>query len=173
MIRPYLHGFNIAFNVSEPSTWMPYVNSMHDFLQGKLVGALKKAQSLYNFVLVAFMLPFINSKKPSRHWATWMRWCPTHTSRNLNWCRSLSDICKRADVIKALGDDNEHVQVRKCGGGGGGMPLSNDFSCNILQCTSAASSEWNEPGRSLLLLPAFSFTSKFSVLLFTPAMASC
>ncbi|EMP35404.1 Protein ATP1B4 [Chelonia mydas] len=33
MIRPYLHGFNIAFNVSEPSTWMPYVNSMHDFLQ--------------------------------------------------------------------------------------------------------------------------------------------
>nr|XP_006115465.1 protein ATP1B4 [Pelodiscus sinensis]XP_006115466.1 protein ATP1B4 [Pelodiscus sinensis] len=33
MIRPYLHGFTIAFNVSEPSTWKPYVNSMHHFLQ--------------------------------------------------------------------------------------------------------------------------------------------
>uniref|UniRef100_A0A8C4WAG2 Sodium/potassium-transporting ATPase subunit beta n=1 Tax=Gopherus evgoodei TaxID=1825980 RepID=A0A8C4WAG2_9SAUR len=33
MIRPYLHGFTIAFNVSEPSTWTPYVNSMHHFLQ--------------------------------------------------------------------------------------------------------------------------------------------
>lgn len=38
MIRPYLNGFNIAFNVSQPSTWQPYVDSMHHFLAGKLLG---------------------------------------------------------------------------------------------------------------------------------------
>ncbi|XP_030911967.1 protein ATP1B4 [Geospiza fortis] len=32
MIRPYLNGFTIAFNVSQPSTWQPYVDSMHHFL---------------------------------------------------------------------------------------------------------------------------------------------
>ncbi|XP_025065697.1 protein ATP1B4 isoform X2 [Alligator sinensis] len=32
MIRPYIHGFTIAFNVSEPSSWLPYVDSMHRFL---------------------------------------------------------------------------------------------------------------------------------------------
>ncbi|XP_009977188.1 PREDICTED: protein ATP1B4 [Tauraco erythrolophus] len=32
MIRPYLNGFTIAFNVSQPSTWKPYVDSMHHFL---------------------------------------------------------------------------------------------------------------------------------------------
>eukprot|EP00076_Gallus_gallus_P039803 XP_025005341.1 protein ATP1B4 isoform X1 [Gallus gallus] len=32
MIRPYLNGFTIAFNVSKPSTWQPYVDSMHQFL---------------------------------------------------------------------------------------------------------------------------------------------
>ncbi|XP_025978900.2 protein ATP1B4 [Dromaius novaehollandiae] len=32
MIRPYLHGFTIAFNVSKRSTWQPYVDSMHRFL---------------------------------------------------------------------------------------------------------------------------------------------
>uniref|UniRef100_A0A8B9V974 Sodium/potassium-transporting ATPase subunit beta n=1 Tax=Anas zonorhyncha TaxID=75864 RepID=A0A8B9V974_9AVES len=32
MIRPYLNGFTIAFNVSKRSTWQPYVDSMHDFL---------------------------------------------------------------------------------------------------------------------------------------------
>lgn len=38
MIRPYLNGFTIAFNVSQPSTWQPYVDSMHHFLAGKLLG---------------------------------------------------------------------------------------------------------------------------------------
>lgn len=37
MIRPYLNGFTIAFNVSQPSTWQPYVDSMHHFLAGKLL----------------------------------------------------------------------------------------------------------------------------------------
>uniref|UniRef100_A0A8C2U9K3 Sodium/potassium-transporting ATPase subunit beta n=1 Tax=Coturnix japonica TaxID=93934 RepID=A0A8C2U9K3_COTJA len=32
MIRPYLNGFTIAFNVSKPSTWQPYVDSLHQFL---------------------------------------------------------------------------------------------------------------------------------------------
>ncbi|XP_010021139.1 PREDICTED: protein ATP1B4 [Nestor notabilis] len=32
MIRPYLNGFTIAFNVSQRSTWQPYVDSMHHFL---------------------------------------------------------------------------------------------------------------------------------------------
>ncbi|XP_014742018.1 PREDICTED: protein ATP1B4 isoform X1 [Sturnus vulgaris] len=32
MIRPYLNGFTIAFNVSQPNTWQPYVDSMHHFL---------------------------------------------------------------------------------------------------------------------------------------------
>ncbi|XP_009634672.1 protein ATP1B4 [Egretta garzetta] len=32
MIRPYLNGFTIAFNASQPSTWQPYVDSMHHFL---------------------------------------------------------------------------------------------------------------------------------------------
>ncbi|KFV53078.1 Protein ATP1B4, partial [Gavia stellata] len=32
MIRPYLNGFTIAFNISQPSTWQPYVDSMHHFL---------------------------------------------------------------------------------------------------------------------------------------------
>ncbi|KAM6253293.1 protein ATP1B4 isoform 2-T2 [Porphyrio hochstetteri] len=32
MIRPYLNGFTIAFNVSQPTTWQPYVDSMHHFL---------------------------------------------------------------------------------------------------------------------------------------------
>uniref|UniRef100_A0A663M7P9 Sodium/potassium-transporting ATPase subunit beta n=1 Tax=Athene cunicularia TaxID=194338 RepID=A0A663M7P9_ATHCN len=32
MIRPYLNGFTIAFNVSQPGTWQPYVDSMHHFL---------------------------------------------------------------------------------------------------------------------------------------------
>ncbi|KFO86749.1 Protein ATP1B4, partial [Buceros rhinoceros silvestris] len=31
-IRPYLNGFTIAFNVSQPNTWQPYVDSMHRFL---------------------------------------------------------------------------------------------------------------------------------------------
>lgn len=38
MIRPYLNGFTIAFNVSQPSTWQPYVDSMHHFLAGKPLG---------------------------------------------------------------------------------------------------------------------------------------
>ncbi|XP_062440455.1 protein ATP1B4 isoform X2 [Rhea pennata] len=33
MIRPYLHGFAIAFNASKRSTWQPYVDSMHRFLE--------------------------------------------------------------------------------------------------------------------------------------------
>ncbi|KGL72510.1 Protein ATP1B4, partial [Tinamus guttatus] len=33
MIRPHLNGFNFAFNVSQRSTWQPYVDSMHRFLQ--------------------------------------------------------------------------------------------------------------------------------------------
>uniref|UniRef100_A0A8B9PVK8 Sodium/potassium-transporting ATPase subunit beta n=1 Tax=Apteryx owenii TaxID=8824 RepID=A0A8B9PVK8_APTOW len=33
MIRPYLHGFTIAFNVSRRSTWQPYVDSLHRFLE--------------------------------------------------------------------------------------------------------------------------------------------
>lgn len=36
MIRPYLNGFTIAFNVSQPNTWQPYVDSMHHFLAGEL-----------------------------------------------------------------------------------------------------------------------------------------
>ncbi|KAM9179939.1 protein ATP1B4 isoform 2-T2 [Mergus octosetaceus] len=32
MIRPYLNGFTISFNVSKRSTWQPYVDSMHHFL---------------------------------------------------------------------------------------------------------------------------------------------
>ncbi|NXS15224.1 AT1B4 protein, partial [Mystacornis crossleyi] len=32
MIRPYLNGFTIAFNVSQPNTWQPYVDNMHNFL---------------------------------------------------------------------------------------------------------------------------------------------
>lgn len=36
MIRPYLNGFAIAFNVSQPNTWQPYVDSMHHFLAGEL-----------------------------------------------------------------------------------------------------------------------------------------
>lgn len=35
MIRPYLNGFTIAFNVSQPSTWQPYVDNMHHFLAGE------------------------------------------------------------------------------------------------------------------------------------------
>ncbi|RMC21491.1 hypothetical protein DUI87_02357 [Hirundo rustica rustica] len=35
MIRPYLNGFTIAFNVSQPNTWQPYVDSMHHFLAGQ------------------------------------------------------------------------------------------------------------------------------------------
>ncbi|NXQ34902.1 AT1B4 protein, partial [Alaudala cheleensis] len=32
MIRPYLNGFTIVFNVSQPNMWQPYVDSMHHFL---------------------------------------------------------------------------------------------------------------------------------------------
>lgn len=36
MIRPYLNGFTIAFNVSQLNTWQPYVDNMHHFLAGEL-----------------------------------------------------------------------------------------------------------------------------------------
>uniref|UniRef100_A0A8C3R9V0 Sodium/potassium-transporting ATPase subunit beta n=1 Tax=Cyanoderma ruficeps TaxID=181631 RepID=A0A8C3R9V0_9PASS len=36
MIRPYLNGFTIAFNASQPNTWQPYMDSMHHFLGDKV-----------------------------------------------------------------------------------------------------------------------------------------
>lgn len=45
MIRPYLNGFTIAFNVSKRSTWQPYVDSMHHFLAGGCWGAMGQSTS--------------------------------------------------------------------------------------------------------------------------------
>ncbi|XP_069068210.1 protein ATP1B4 [Pleurodeles waltl] len=33
MIRPHLSGFHVSFNASESSTWSPYVEQMHSFLE--------------------------------------------------------------------------------------------------------------------------------------------
>lgn len=64
MIRPYLNGFTIAFNVSQPNTWQPYVDNMHHFLAGELFVTLGVMVELFLSMAMCIRCPSWASHEP-------------------------------------------------------------------------------------------------------------